>query len=138
MNYILIICSLFFVDPPNETHTLTINITNIERMQGTVEIGLFNSKDRFLEEGQAMKTLSIKVKNSSETVVIKDLPKGIYAVSMYHDENADGKLNSNFLGIPSEPYGFSNNFRPKFSAPTFKDCQFSLKSNHTLNIKLKG
>jgi len=69
-------------------------------------------------------------------LVINDLPKGDYAISMYHDKNADGKCNLNFLGVPTEPYGFSNNFRPKFSAPTFTDCQFNLNTNETLKIKL--
>ncbi|CAM3330812.1 DUF2141 domain-containing protein [Aequorivita lipolytica] len=138
MNFILFIFYFLSVGPSNDTHTLTINITNIETVKGTLEIGLFNSGERFLEEGQALKTISVKVKSGSETVIIEDLPKGTYAISMYHDENADGECNRNFLGIPTEPYGFSNNFRPRFAAPTFKDCQFYLESNKTLKIKLKG
>ncbi|SRX52452.1 DUF2141 domain-containing protein [Aequorivita sp. CIP111184] len=138
MNYLVLFFYLLFGSPSNETNNLTINITNIENIQGTLEIGLFNNNERFLEEGQAFKTISVKVQADSETVVIKNLPKGTYAISMYHDENADGKCNRNFLGIPTEPYGFSNNFRPKFSAPTFEDCQFAIKSNHSLKIVLKN
>nr|WP_262913879.1 DUF2141 domain-containing protein [Aequorivita vitellina] len=126
------------LNPTPETHTLTINITDIENVEGTLEVAIFNTNERFLEEGQALKTISVKVKAKSQTVVFTDLPKGNYAVSMYHDENSDGKCNRNFMGIPKEPYGFSNNFRPKFSAPTFQDCQFYLAENHTMKISLKG
>lgn len=126
------------MSPLDDANRLTINITNIENIQGTLEIGLFNNNERFLEEGQAFKTISVKVQADSETVVIENLPKGNYAISMYHDKNADGKCNRNFLGIPTEPYGFSNNFRPKFSAPTFEDCQFVLTSNQSLKIELKN
>lgn len=129
---------MFFVSPSNDTNTLTIHVTNIENIEGTLEIAIFNSNERFLEEGQALKTISVKVKANSHTVAFKDLPKGSYAVSMYHDENADGECNRNFMGIPKEPYGFSNNFHPKFSAPTFKDCEFYLDSNKTLKIELRG
>ena len=138
MNYLIILISLLFISPTNEKKVLTINITNIETIKGTIEIGIFNTNERFLEEGQAFKTISVKVRADSHTVVFKDLPKGNYAVSMYHDVNADGECNRNFMGIPKEPYGFSNNFRPRFSAPTFKDCEFVLDSNKTLKIELKG
>ncbi len=138
MNYLVLFFYLFFVSPSDKANSLTINITNIENIQGTLEIGLFNNNERFLEEGQAFKTISVKVQADSETVVIENLPKGNYAISMYHDKNADGKCNRNFLGIPTEPYGFSNNFRPKFSAPTFEDCQFVLTSNQSLKIELKN
>lgn len=76
------------------------------------------------------------VKNASESIVIKDLPKGTYAVSLYHDVNSDKTCNLNFFGIPKEPYAFSNNFKPKFSAPKFKDCQFELNSNKSITIQL--
>tara|TARA_R110002050_G_scaffold54521_3_gene123256 strand:- start:397 stop:813 length:417 start_codon:yes stop_codon:yes gene_type:complete len=138
VNYLIILLSLLFISPSSEKKVLTLNITNIETIKGTIEIGIFNTNERFLEEGQAYKTTSVKVTADKHTVVFKDLPPGNYAVSMYHDVNADGECNRNFMGIPKEPYGFSNNFRPRFSAPTFKDCEFTLDSNKTLKIELKG
>lgn len=124
------------MNTPSETHTLTVTIENINRLEGTLEIGLFDNGERFLEEGQAYKSISIEVKNDSETFVIKDLPKGNYAISLYHDENANGVCDRNFFGIPKEPYAFSNNYKPKFSAPTFEDCQFELTSDKTMKIHL--
>lgn len=138
MNAIFLFLYLLCAMPTTEKHTLTINISNIEKIKGTVEIGVFNTHERFLEEGQAYKSISIKVTANTQTVVVKDLPPGIYAVSMYHDVNSDGDLNRNFFGIPKEPYGFSNNFKPRFSAPKFQDCEFKLESDSEINIELRG
>lgn len=136
MNYLIIFFSILFLNTSSETHTLTITIDNIKNLEGTLEIGIFNEGDRFLEEGQAYKSISIDVKDYSETLVIEDLPKGDYAISLYHDINANGKCDRNLFGIPKEPYAFSNNFRPKFSAPTFGDCEFNLNSDKSIKIKL--
>lgn len=138
MNYLVIFFSLLFVNTNVETHSLTVTIDHIKNIEGTLEIGLFDNGERFLEEGQAYKSISVKVESSSETVVIENLPAGTYAISLYHDKNSDGKCNRNFFGIPTEPYAFSNNFRPKFSAPSFEDCEFTLNSNHSIKIELKN
>jgi len=136
MNYLILFLSLLFIGLSTKTNTLTIDISNIESLTGTIEIGLYNNGEHFLEEGKTFKLISIKVDANQKTVVIKDLPQGEYAISMYHDVNADGECNLNFLGIPTEPYAFSNNFRPRFSAPTFSDCKFNLNSNEILKIKM--
>ena len=136
MNYLFLFFTFFFINTPTETNELTLTISNIKQLEGRIEIGLFDVGGRFLEEGQAYKTVSFDVKANSETIVIKNLPKGNYAVSLYHDKNSNGKCDRNFLGIPKEPYAFSNNFKPKFSAPTFKDCEFDLTSNQSMEIML--
>lgn len=51
---------------------------------------------------------------------------GNYAIAVFHDENGNGKMDKRLFGIPKEPYGLSNNFRPRFSGPKFSDCQFSV------------
>lgn len=136
MNYLIIFFTLLFMNTPGETHTLTVTIHKINNLEGTLEIALFDNGDRFMEEGQAYKSISIEVENDSETFEFKNLPKGDYAISLYHDKNGNGKCDRNFFGIPKEPYAFSNNYKPKFSAPTFKDCQFELTSDKSMKIEL--
>jgi uncharacterized protein (DUF2141 family) len=65
-----------------------------------------------------------------------DIPPGVYAVAVFHDENANGKLDKNFLGIPREGYGASNNVRPKMSAPAFKDAAFTVKAGATTTLSI--
>jgi len=66
----------------------------------------------------------------------KDLPDGEYAVAIFHDKNSDKICNTNFLGIPKEGYGFSKNFKPRLSSPSFNDCKIDLNSNMSITIKL--
>ena len=130
--YLSFLTSFFGNDNPE----LTINVQNIKSLKGEIIIGVFNTDKDFLKDGVAIKNYKITVDKGTETIVIKDLPKGDYAISLYHDENSDNECNRNFLGIPKEGYGFSNNVKPKFSAPSYKDCKFTLVENKVLDIVL--
>ncbi|WP_299392291.1 DUF2141 domain-containing protein [uncultured Gelidibacter sp.] len=130
--YIAFTLSFFATDNPK----LTLNITDIESVKGNIVIGVFNTADNFLKDGSAIKTYTYKVDATSKQIIISDLPKGEYAISMYHDENSDEECNRNFLGIPKEGYGFSNNVKPKFAAPTYNECKFVLTKDTTLAIKM--
>ena len=130
--YITFITGLFSFENPQ----LTLKISNIEKMQGEIIIGVFNQDKNFLKDGFAIKNYKIKVDKNTAVIIITDLPKGEYAITMYHDENSDNECNRNFIGIPKEPYAFSNNFKPKFGPPKFKDCKFELSENKTLHIKM--
>jgi uncharacterized protein (DUF2141 family) len=120
----------------NKNPQLTIKIENIEALEGDIRIGVFNTSENFLKQGFTFKKYKIPVKNTTETIIIDDLPKGEYAFMLYHDKNADGKMNRNLLGIPKEPFGFSNNVRPKMAKPNFEECKVILKENLELQIRL--
>lgn len=76
------------------------------------------------------------VKGNTVEIILKDIPKGNYAVTLYHDENSDKKCNTNFLGVPNEPYGFSNGFRRRLFKPSFEDCKVEVQKNTTINVVL--
>lgn len=137
MNILIAYLVLFAGFFGNDNPQLTINIQNIKSFKGEIIIGVFNTDKDFLKDGVAIKNYTIDIDEATETIVIKDLPKGEYAVSLYHDENSDQECNRNFLGIPKEAYGFSNNIKPKFSAPAYNDCKFSLEANKVLDIVLR-
>lgn len=61
---------------------------------------------------------------------ISDLPAGEYAITLFHDVNGNHLLDKNFIGIPTEPYGFSNNARGLFGPPTFDAAKFVLNQTH--------
>ena len=124
--------------PPfiKKTHDLKIDIANIKAKKGDIAIGIFNKADGFLIEGKEFKSKILKVEGDIVHCEFKDLPDGNYAVAVFHDENMDNKLNTNFLGVPKEAYGFSNNFKPVISKPKFSDTQFGLHSDKKITIKL--
>ncbi len=124
-------------DPPSEG-TLRVSIENVKKGQGKIMLAVYAEAEHFLSE---VTFRSIQHEVSESGVVrleIDDLPYGTYAISLYHDENNNGKMDANFIKIPKEPYGFSNNARGMFGPPKFKDAQFSFDNTSTeIRIEIK-
>lgn len=115
-------------------HSLTVIVTNIESDQGTIQVGLYNSKGNFLNK--IYQSISTKAKTGSVKVIFKNVPKGEYAISLYHDTDGNQKLNT-FLSIPTEPYGISNNAKGRFGPPKWEDAKFSISDKAIVqSIKL--
>ncbi|MDR6843422.1 DUF2141 domain-containing protein [Flavobacterium granuli] len=137
MNYLLFLfISLYNFSFEAEKFDLKITVTNVKTQKGSVEVGIFNNEKSFLLKGKEYRTGSKVVTNDTIVFVLKDLTQDDYAISLYQDINSDKKCNLNFIGIPTEPYGFSNNFKPKFSKPTFNDCKIEINNNKSIMIKL--
>ena len=68
----------------------------------------------------------VDIEDQSCTVTFKDVPAGTYAVSYIHDENGNGKMDTNFMGIPKEGYGCSNNAKGFMGPPKWEDAKFEL------------
>jgi uncharacterized protein (DUF2141 family) len=115
---------------------LTVNVTGLENNDGVLQFGLYNNPDQFPIVGETLKMVRVKTTSTSRKYTFKNLPKGNYAVAIYQDENNNDNCDKNFLGVPIEPYAFSNDIRPKLSAPSFKDCSFMLDKSKTVKIKL--
>jgi uncharacterized protein (DUF2141 family) len=98
-------------------------------------VGIYNVPEKFPKEGEQYKVLYLPVTSATVTQSIM-LPPGNYAIALMHDEDADGECDMNFLGIPTEKYGFSNNVKPVLSAPSFEDAKFELKADKVIQIKL--
>ncbi|WP_299211460.1 DUF2141 domain-containing protein [uncultured Aquimarina sp.] len=108
----------------NNTNSIEINITNIKSDEGNIRIGLYSGEDNFYKK--TYKSVAIKAKKGSLIVTLDDIPKGTYAISLYHDENDNKKLDTNFFKIPKEPYGTSNNAKGSFGPPSWEDAKFSV------------
>lgn len=88
-------------------------------------------------EGKPIEGKKVEASASSVQIAFSVEP-GNYALALFHDMNSNGKMDKNMFGIPKEPYGFSNDFRPKFSVPKFSDCQFSVgEGGRTVRINLE-
>jgi len=117
-------------------NVLTINVTNIKKKVGEIQVSAFNNKESFLKENEEYKIYRFKVTSLSERFDIQDLPKGDYAFIIYHDLNNNKEIDKNIYGIPMEPYGFSQNVKPRYSAPYFEDCSISLEGSKNIKISL--
>ena len=101
---------------------LTVNITEINKGKGHVMVGLYSGADDFTQ-GKTVFGTRVKATNEQEKVIFKDLPAGDYAIKLYQDENSNDKLDFNFMGIPTEGYGFSNNVG-RFGSPDYQEAKF--------------
>ena len=127
----------FLILLPLSKNNLTVDIKSIPNTNGTIFIGLFRQKDEFPVFGKQYIGKIIPVTGKKMSYSFPELAQGKYAVAVYHDENKNGKLDKNYLGIPTEAYGFSNNARRTFSAPSFEEAAIDLKSDLTISITLK-
>jgi uncharacterized protein (DUF2141 family) len=138
MIFTWILFTLFSTAAVNEIeHELVIRITNIKNTEGKpLMIGVYAKTDAFPDYGKSSYSKKVLPKGNEVTVTFK-LPAGEYAVGLMHDLNQNGKIDKNWVGYPTEPFGFSNNFKPKLGAPSFKDCSVDLrKGSQRIEIKL--
>jgi len=131
-------------EPPPQgaaaTGVLTIKVVGARSAKGKIRVALFQGPEGFPENGSAAhrrEQTDIESQTMSAEVVFRDVPQGVYAVSVLHDENMNGKLDKGLFGIPQEGYGASNNPGKKMRAPTFDEAKFSLSSpEQSIEIKL--
>ena len=133
--YTTLLVTLSFIATKAQ-NSLTVYISNIEKAKGNLEIGLFNSEKGFLKDGSQFLKKKIKASGNTAKYTFSNLPKGNYAVAIFHDENLNSKCDTNFMGIPTEGFGFSNNYRPKISAPKFEQTKVYVENNKSIGIKL--
>ena len=120
-----------------KTHKLSIHISGISKIKGSLFIAVFRATDDFPVFGKQFKGIVKEVEGKSQNYNFDDLPEGEYALAIYQDENRNKILDKNLLGIPTEIYGFSNNARRSFSAPSFQEAKFKLNKDLQQTVFLK-
>jgi len=137
MRSLVSICFIFWcVSLYPQTCDLSVAITGLKSTDGGIQIGLYNNRESFPHIDEQYKLFYFSVKEFSGIYTIRDLPEGEYAVAIYHDKNSDKICNTNFLGVPKEGFGFSKNFKPRFTSPDFEDCKIDLNTNMSITINL--
>jgi uncharacterized protein (DUF2141 family) len=111
-------------------HTLEVEIMKLKNNKGKVLLQMCDEKGELAFSGVGIIT------NNRCSFFIQNLKQGNYSIRYFHDENGNNELDTNWLGIPTEGYGFSNNASSMFGIPSIKERLFSVDSNLkiTLNI----
>lgn len=109
-----------------DANNLRVVATNVKTDQGKLYVWVYDKKDDWLSDRyRTQKFVTVAGNRQGDKVTVELLlPAGEYALSIFQDVNDDGKLARNFIGIPKEPAGLSNNLRPKFGPPKYKDAAF--------------
>ena len=115
-----------------KTYDLEVKIEGLKNQKGNVYIGVYDTKKDFEGMGKRVDGKIIKATDSRVYQVFK-LPAKTYAIAVFHDENGNGKLDKNLLGVPKEGYGFSN----EGNKPGFDNASFQLNSDKSFVIRLK-
>jgi len=103
---------------------LTVAVENVDSASGNVRIGLFASAKAF--PGKPDRGETVAAAPGTVTVVFRELQAGNYAVSAFHDLNDNNKLDTGFLGRPTEPVGFSRDAHGRMGPPAFDDAAFAV------------
>ena len=119
----------------NKTLTITLEITTTKYNKGHVLLALYDSEKNYMKE--IFRSAEVPIKNNKAKIIFNLLEKGEYAFSFFQDLNENKKIDTNFLGIPKEPYGFSNQKKGRFGPPKFKEVAFKLNKNDVFKIVIE-
>ena len=112
-------------------YTLDVEITSLRNNTGFIMLQVLNESQVPVEQRKGV------IQDLKYIVKIVNLPPGKYAIRYFHDENMNGNLDTNKMGIPTEGYGFSNNAYGLFGPKPFKEWLFDLNENKKLSLKIK-
>ncbi len=132
---ILLLIILANTSPAQSELELTIEVTNIKEIIGTIRACLIADEDDFLSH--CYKSKNVVVTNSKILLKFDNLDAGTYCISIFHDKDDNEKLNRGGLfGMPNEPYAFSNNAKRVFGPPKYNKCTFKLVKDKKMVISL--
>ena len=114
-----------FVTMPSNAANLTVTVEQVRNSKGEIRFSIFNVPSQF-PQGNELDSKDVPAQLGFVTVQFYNLVLGAYAIAIHHDENSDGEMNTNFIGLPKEGYGFSNNAKVNFAAPAFEAAAFNL------------
>jgi uncharacterized protein (DUF2141 family) len=119
-----------YQDSQKKLAVVQLTVVGFKNDNGDVKIGLYNSADSF--NGKTKEKFAgavIKILNKKVQYIFPAVPYGEYAIKLFHDEDGDDEIGTNFLGIPTESYGFSNNAKGFFGPPSFEKAKFVVSSD---------
>ena len=119
-----------------QNSNLTVTVSGLKNNTGLLTVELYNAKGKFLKT--SYKTVSSAIKSNTATVTFIGIPKAEYTVMVYHDENKNGKLDKNFIGMPKEPVACSNNAKGFMGPPKYEDAKFTITADSKISIKMNA
>lgn len=124
--------------PASDT-VLYVNVTGLRNGKGLVAVTLYpDDKSRFLAKHQSIYVARVDARAPTTRVCMHLPHPGVYAIAVYHDEDSSRHLNRNFVGLPQEGFGFSNNPKTFMSLPAFSAVRLNVaKTNTETNISLR-
>ncbi len=114
-----------------ESASLSIRVENVSERGGLLQVALYDEASYAGHDQPPIAKLSITAKAPVTVVTVPNIKPGVYAIKMFQDVHRTGSFAVNMLGIPEEPFGFSNDARPLFDQPGFDRAKFQLANGMT-------
>jgi uncharacterized protein (DUF2141 family) len=119
-------------------HETEIVVTGVRSPKGKIQLNVFKDQASYSDEHPYKKLGFDKKDLANGTLTINcELEPGVYGFTIIDDENANGKIDKNFIGIPKEGFGFSNFFMQKLKKPSFDDFKVDLNTQQKIEVKVK-
>ena len=128
---------ILFISTMLFSANINIEVSGIQNSEGALFVGLFNSAENFPKKEFAYQSVAVHVNSNILKYQFENIPNGIYSIAIFHDTNSNGILDKNFVGMPTESYGFSNNARGLFGPPSFDEAKFELIKNTNIKVEVK-
>ncbi len=122
--FILVLMMLALVAYGQSENSLTVVMENFKSDQGKVRIGLYADSNSWLKK--PLMGAVTEINNKAAVCTFRNIPAGVYAVSIIHDENSNEKLDIGYFGIPKEPYASSMGAKASFGPPKWEDAKFTM------------
>jgi uncharacterized protein (DUF2141 family) len=133
----IITCARSLASTAQGSLTIEVELSS-GNTSGTLHLAVCPTTAAYDSE-QGCRSTSVKVNAAQVRVELKDLPEGRYAIKAFHDLNGNGEMDLNWIGIPKEPYGFSNNAMGTMGPPKFDQAAFPVKKGpNTTRFKMRG
>jgi len=116
--------ALLLATSPAVAGEVAVRVQGVRNDQGSVVVGVC-TEDVFIG-GTCAFRVSVPARSGIVTVSVSDVPPGTYAIRVYHDENGNMRIDRNFLGVPLEGFGFSNDAPVRMAPPSFKDAAITV------------
>ncbi|WGK66236.1 DUF2141 domain-containing protein [Croceiramulus getboli] len=126
--FIMAMALMSFAFAKAQTGNIMVKVTEIEKVEGAIYFLIYKTDEGFpKEKDKAYKMGKVTDYKTNASYTFENIPYGTYAIAFFQDENGNGILDDNFIGIPKEPVGVSN--ITSMGKPSFKKCKFELKEN---------
>lgn len=127
--------STLLLNQKKKPNSLTIEISTTKYEKGSILLALYNSEENYMKN--SYREADVKVEEGKTIIIFKNLKTDIYAFSLFHDLNENKKLDTNFFGIPKEPYRFSNGEKGRFGPPKFDKVKFDFNRDMVIKTSIE-
>ncbi len=110
---------------------LTISVNDIKTADGQLMLSLGGSEQQLADANSAIASLILTPNTAGVSFTLHNVPAGTYGIQLFHDENGNGELDANMIGIPKEPWAFSNNAAGRFGPPKWQNIRFEISAEDT-------